>query len=89
MMVSGDWKLQVTDHPRKDWLYNLKDDPYEKNNLAATRPETVSQLKAALAAHERSQVKPLWPALVESPIGIDKTLSQPLLASDEMIYWPI
>ena len=35
----GDWKLQVTARPDKQWLFNLADDPTEQNNLADSRPD--------------------------------------------------
>jgi len=40
----GDWKI-LRDDPNADWeLYNLKDDPYEQNNLADTMPDKAKQL---------------------------------------------
>ena len=44
----GDWKLQIALRPNKVWLFNLKDDPTEKYNLAAqigiTTQETLFNL---------------------------------------------
>jgi arylsulfatase A-like enzyme len=55
----GDWKLV-----RNGWartppaLYNLKDDPAEKKNLAAQFPEKVSALRGAWEAWDAENVKP-------------------------------
>lgn len=86
---SGDWKLQVSQTPRKDWLYDLAADPTEKNNLAAAQPAKVQELKALLAAFDKEQVKPVWPSMTEIPVGIDRPLNQPPQVGDDLIYWPI
>jgi uncharacterized sulfatase len=45
----GDWKLIVpTEGNGKPQLFNLKDDPHEKNELAEQRPQDVERLRAAL-----------------------------------------
>ena len=83
----GDWKLQVTQNPRKDWLYNLAADPTEQTNLAAKEPERVALLKKELEAFNATQVKPSWPTIAEAAIAIDKHLRQPTLPSDEYVYY--
>lgn len=45
---SGDWKLIVFYETEKYELYNLKEDPSEKQDLAAQKPEIVKQLKDKL-----------------------------------------
>jgi len=87
-VLSGAWKLQTSDRPDKDWLYNLKDDPTEQNNLADDHSEIVARLKRLLAEHNAEQGEPLWPSFVEMPIAIDKTKADPEAADDEYIYWP-
>jgi arylsulfatase A-like enzyme len=84
---AGDWKLQVTETPRKDWLYNLAQDPTEKNNLALAQPAKVQELKAMLDAFDREQVKPLWPSMIEIPVGVDRPLNQPPQAGEDVVYW--
>jgi len=67
----GDWKLVVSDGPddpdgnppKKDAknrveLFNLKDDPYEKTNVADANPDKVKELRAALAAFAKQAVPP-------------------------------
>jgi uncharacterized sulfatase len=85
---TGSWKLQTAERPKKDWLYDLSKDPTEQTNLAASMPEKVAELKALLAAHNATQRAPLFPALGEMPVTIDKTLEEPATKDDEYIYWP-
>lgn len=84
---AGDWKLQVTERPRKDWLYDLSADPTERVNLAQAMPEKVAELKRLLAAHDAEQVKPLWPELGQSPVMLDHSLILPQQEDDEYVYW--
>lgn len=86
-VLADDWKLQTSELPRKDWLFNLKDDPTEMNNLAATRADKVAELKALIAGEDRNMVKPLWPAFLEAPIAIDRPLGVPGRPGEEYIYW--
>lgn len=56
----GDWKLVSLDRPRQPWeLYNLKEDPGEKHNLAATHAVLVQKL--AQEAHKAHTDDPNWP----------------------------
>lgn len=83
----GDWKLQVAQNPRKDWLFNLAIDPTEKNNLAAKEPEKLVSMKKELEAFNATQVKPSWPSMAEAAIAIDKNLRQKMLPGDEYVYY--
>ena len=87
MVRAGDWKLQVLDRPNRIWLYDLAADPTERNDLSAKRPDVVVALKAQLAAHDREQIAPAWPALIEAPIGVDKTGAEPIRRSDTYVTW--
>jgi arylsulfatase A-like enzyme len=84
---AGDWKLQVSQQPKKEWLFNLATDPTEKTNLAATEPERVAALKARLQEWNQAQRKPLWPSLGAAAIAIDHTLKQPTKAGEEYVYY--
>jgi arylsulfatase A-like enzyme len=84
----GDWKLQITDRPQKAWLFNLAVDPTEQRDLAASNPEKVNQLRALINAHRANARAPLYPASLEAPIAIDKTLDQKVNANDIVVYWP-
>jgi arylsulfatase A-like enzyme len=84
---SGDWKLQVSEQPKKDWLFDLAKDPTEKNNLAASQPERVARMKIDLMTWDKAQSKPMWPALGAGPIAIDKNMKQKLGAGDEYVFY--
>ena len=84
----GDWKLQVSERPEKQWLYNLADDHTEQRNLAQERPDKVAELLALLKQHEESARPPLYPYVAEMPVAVDKTLAEEFVPGDEYIYWP-
>ncbi len=86
-VLAGDWKLQVTERPKKDWLYNMAEDPTEQVNLAGKNPQKVSDLKALLAEHEKETSEPAWPSLLEGRIAIDYPANIPLKEGDDYIYW--
>ncbi|MEP0708838.1 MAG: sulfatase [Parvibaculum sp.] len=82
------WKLQFAERPNKTWLYNLNEDPTEQVNLAEENPEKVAELKALVEAHNATQREPLFPAVAEMPVTIDKTLEEEATPEDEYVYWP-
>ena len=84
---AGDWKLQVSQMPKKNWLFNLANDPTEKVNLADKEPQRLVAMQAQLAEWSKSQRKPLWPSLGAGAIAIDHSLKQPSKAADEYIYY--
>jgi len=84
----GDWKLQVTSHPERAWLFDLAVDPTEQINLVDARPDKLAELTALLKAHQRDARPALYPSVVEMAIAVDKDLSEPFEAGDEYIYWP-
>jgi uncharacterized sulfatase len=85
---TGGFKLQVSERPKKAWLFNLREDPTEQKNLAETMPEKVVEMRALIDAHNKTQREPLFPAIGEMPVTIDKTLEEPATKDDEYIYWP-
>ncbi len=84
----GDWKLQVSERPKKVWLYNLATDPTEKTNLADALPDRVASLKALLDRHQADARKPLYPYTIEAATAVDKTRADTFRKGDEYIYWP-
>jgi len=85
---AGAWKLQRAERPDHVWLFNLEDDPTEQHDLSAERPDKVAELLARLEAHNAEQAAPLWPALAELPVLVDKTLAEPQDPADEYVYVP-
>ncbi len=85
---AGDWKLQINGRQKKSWLFNLADDPAEQKNLAKANPAKLAELKQLLAAHQKDRKPPLYAYSMESPIAIDKTRAEKIVAGDEYIYWP-
>jgi arylsulfatase A-like enzyme len=87
MAIVGDWKLQVSGRRKKAWLFNLRTNPTEGLDVAATRPQVVAEIRALLAKHAAEQAKPLWPSLIEGPIPVDHPMGLPIGPQDEYIYW--
>ncbi len=89
-LVDG-WKLNVSKpgegHATGKWLFNLRNDPTEQNNLAPTRPLKLAELEAALAAHNAEQAPSMWPSAMSFAVTIDKDGSVAESPDDEYIYW--
>ena len=85
-LVNG-WKLNVSDPPGREWLFDLSSDPTEQNDLSAAEPAKLAELRAALAAHNADQAPSAWGAQVSMAVNIDKDLSRADEPEDEYIYW--
>lgn len=85
-LVDG-WKLNVSDPPGRNWLFDMQADPTERRDLAAEHPQKLAELQAALAAHNAEQQAPAWPSQVTAPINLDKDLTHADAPDDEYIYW--
>ena len=85
---AGDWKLQVNGRQDAVWLFNLALDPTERTNLAPREPAKLAALQTLITAHWADAVPPLYPSVVDIPVPIDKTLADPFVAGDRVIYWP-
>jgi len=81
------WKLNVSDPPGREWLFDMHTDANERRDLSRERPEKLAELRAALAAHNAEQAPPAWPTQGSFPINIDKDSSVPDEPDDEYIYW--
>jgi arylsulfatase A-like enzyme len=83
-MRQGDWKLiWRTVLPSSVELYNLAEDPYEKNNVAAAHPDRVAAMQARLETAGKESAKPLA-LLYIMQAGMKATV--PLLPTDEGFY---
>ena len=49
-LLANDWKLQVSERPKKTWLFDLANDPTEQHNVASSQPERCARLRQRLAA---------------------------------------
>ena len=79
----GDWKLiWRTMLPSSTDLYNLKDDPSEKNNLSSANPDKVVAMQGRLDFLAKDAVKPLF--LVDQFKIVMKNMNgEPVLPTDE------
>lgn len=83
----GDWKLQSTQRPKKDWLFNLATDPTERVNLAEREPERLAEMKARLVEFNRQQAPPIWQSIASNAVPIDRTLQEPTRPAEEYVYF--
>ena len=87
-IIHNDWKLIRSKFPNEqEYLYNLKNDPYEQNNLAMSELTLKSLLHAKLNTHIESMPEPSWPQSVFMPVVVDKPQTK-YKKGDELIYWP-
>ncbi|MDI4633956.1 sulfatase-like hydrolase/transferase [Pelomonas sp. V22] len=84
---SQGWKLIVSELPRKEWLFNLNEDPTERRNLIATRADKLDALRKLLESHHAGMPAPLWPSFIALPVMVDKTLDKKQQPGDEYTYW--
>jgi len=85
---AGGWKLQYDGRQDKTWLFDLANDPAEDNNLAASEPEKVAELRALLDKHQTGARAPLYASTVDLPIAIDMTGADKSGPEDEYVWWP-
>jgi arylsulfatase A-like enzyme len=86
----GDWKLQLVGNPKKIWLFDLANDPTERNNLAELEEysSVLRHLLDELQAQGKQQAEPIWKSVSETPVAIDFTSDHSLRIEDDFIYWP-
>ena len=49
--------------------------------------ERVERLRALIVEFNKSQAKPSWPALIEAPVPVDKTMKVPQAPDDLYVYF--
>ena len=80
-MREGDWKLiWRTLIPTSVDLYNVADDPYEKDNVAAAHPDKVAAMQDRLNALGKESAKPLALMYVA---GVGLAHGKPRMASED------
>lgn len=67
------WKLQFQEQTGQTWLFNLNEDPTEREELSATRPEKLAALKTVLDRLDSDMAEPLWPTARDMKIAVDYT----------------
>ena len=88
-LLSDGWKLQVAERPARNWLFNLAVDPTEKYDLSEAEPAKLAEMIALLNEIDSEQSDPIWPALLEGPVMIDRPLGgAPRGPDDEYVLWP-
>ncbi|HEX8548466.1 MAG TPA: sulfatase-like hydrolase/transferase [Cytophagaceae bacterium] len=55
-----DFKLMINENDKTVILYDLKNDPYEKNDLASSQPAKVEELKKDFGNWEKGLASPRW-----------------------------
>jgi arylsulfatase A-like enzyme len=68
----GDWKLVGS--AERQFLYNLKDDPLEKRDLATANPDKLADLFARWKKWDAENARPMWRSASEGakkPTGAD------------------
>lgn len=88
VLLEDGWKLQVSEHPPRSWLFDLNTDPTEQIDLYAAEPERAAALRVRLDAIDAEQANPIWPSLVEPPIYVDKHVLQERTSEDVYVHWP-
>jgi arylsulfatase A-like enzyme len=82
----GDWKLiWRTMLPSSVDLYNIAQDPYEKNNLAASNPDQVAKLQDRANALAKESAKPLF-LEAQMKVIMKNMNGQPVLPGEDEFY---
>jgi arylsulfatase A-like enzyme len=67
-----DWKLYLNEKNKITYLFNIAEDPEEKNDRAALRPDKLKELQDALKDWEqKNAVPPLWPSAADVLIEVN------------------
>ncbi|MDR1959832.1 MAG: arylsulfatase [Planctomycetaceae bacterium] len=88
----GDWKLVINggssfrfgqgqEQDRKTELFNIKEDPYEKNDLAASNPEKLQELLERYEVYVKESVPPLEKPVLE--LEVPKNFKTPEVWGEE------
>jgi arylsulfatase A-like enzyme len=87
ILLQDGWKLQIANHNEKIWLFNIENDPGERNNLSEKYPQKVAELKEVLMQINSQQKPPLWNSLWEVPVVLDHSMRTPIKKDEEYFYF--
>ena len=86
-IIHDDWKLIRSKLPKKQYLYNLQNDPYENINLINKEIIIKERLNELLDIHINEQIEPKSPHSMSIPVLIDKVSTDQYIDGDEYNYW--
>jgi len=85
---AGDYTLQIDGTQDNVFLYDIKHDIGETNNLAVELPGKVAELEAILSAAEQDFIDPGWPTPVYVRIPLD-IRSEDRSLDKEFVWFPL
>lgn len=88
VLLQDGWKLQVSEHPPRTWLFDLNTDPTEQIDLIDEVPERAAAMRAVLDGINDDQAEPIWPSLVEPPVYVDRHALEPVTEDSVYVHWP-
>jgi len=92
VVIKDGWKLQLSDHPKREWLFNLNNDPTEKVDLSKENLTKVAELKTILNEHLKNSKEPLFQSSLKAKISIDRTLKEVVEdgweEDEDYVMWP-
>ena len=92
VVIKDGWKLQLSDHPKREWLFNLNNDPTERVDLSKKNLTKVAELKTILNEHLKNSKEPLFQSSLKAKISIDRTLKEVVEdgweEDEDYVMWP-
>ena len=86
-VLHDEWKMIVDKNQNKKWLFDLSNDPTERNNLVDQMSEKVEILEKILEEHHSQQVEPNFMSVIATPVRLDKHDGEEWTEDDEYTFW--
>jgi uncharacterized sulfatase len=86
-VLHDEWKMIVDKNQNKKWLFDLSNDPTERNNLVDQMSEKVELLEKILEEHNSQQVEPNFMSVIATPVRLDKHDGEEWAEDDEYTFW--
>ena len=90
VVIKDNWKLQVEEYSKKQWLFNLADDPTEQLELSDQYPEKVYELKALINQHSEGAKNFIYKPPLLANVDVDRNLKEAVEeghSEDEESVW--